>query len=166
MTEPQQETNGPITLNEDQQDILRIEVAALLRAVSGMRRDTYEALAAAVNQGEVSGEMVRPLEELVALLLETRRARQIYKAEGERVLTELFHETPKGKEMTRQLAAVNRALVALRGQSLSGVRIGMRTIGHFTVTINTKGANLTLGVQPRSVVVESVETGGDEEAGA
>ena len=163
VTEPQQAET--IALTAEQQDILRAEVAAILRAISGQRRETYEALAAAVNAGEVPVSLMVPLEELVALLLETRRARQIYTAEGERVLTELFQETNKGREMARQLAEVNRALASLSGRTISGVRIGMRTIGHFTVTLNAGAMSVTLAVQPRSVIVEGVAVGGEEEGG-
>lgn len=154
---------APLALTEEQQDVVRAEIEALLPALSHERGKAYQALAEAVAEGEVPSGLVGPLEELLSLALETGRARSVYSAEGERVLTDLFLDTPRGREMSRNLADINRALGVLQGHELSGARVAMRTLGHFTVRIATRGAGVTLSVRPGSVSVESVSFG--EESG-
>jgi hypothetical protein len=107
----------------------------------------------------VPGELAGALASVVELTLQTARARQLYKAEGEKVLTGVLRKTPRGKELDQQIADVNTALGALTGQELDRVQVRMRTLGHFTVTIGTDATTLTLAVQPDAVAVDSVAVG-------
>ncbi len=149
----------PLALTAEEKELLALELAALVPALAGERRQRYEALARAVQEGQVPPELLPPLEGLLDLALETGRARALYRAEGERVLTELFHRTPRGRELARHLEEVNRALAALRGRTLRAVRVGMRTLGHFTIALETEGAGVTLAVRPQGITVESVSVG-------
>ena len=99
------------------------------------------------------------------LALETGRARRLYRAEGEQILTNLFHKTPSGQELTRSLHEVNKALSVLEGHTLRGIRVALRTLGHFTVTIETDAAVITLALRPDAVTVDSVSVGGEAAVG-
>ncbi|MDQ3932789.1 MAG: hypothetical protein M3252_08140 [Actinomycetota bacterium] len=151
-----------LVLDDEERELVQLELAALLPALTGERRRRYEQLGEAVTEGSIPAQSVPLLESLLELALQTARARQLYRAEGERILTGLFRRTPRGRELTELLDQVNRALVALRGSTLSRAHIAMRTLGHFTLTIETDAATITLGVRPDSVNVESVAVGGSQ----
>ncbi len=149
-------TDGPLQLDEQERELLESELRAVVPALSGQRRERYEALADAVSAGSVPTELQPHLESVVSLALQTARARQMYRAEGEGVLTRLYRRTPGGRELSDHLNAVNGALTALNDHTLRSVTVGMRTLGHFTVRIDTDQAQIVLGVRPDSVNVESV----------
>ncbi len=150
-----------ITLTDEERELVKGELMALLPALSGERRSAYQALADAVDKNKVPPDFLPLLEGLIKLALETGRARRLYLAEGERILTELFRKTPSGKELSCSLHEVNKALTVLEGQPLQGVRVAMRTLGHFIVTIETDNAVITLAIRPDAVTVDSVSIGGE-----
>jgi hypothetical protein len=156
---PMTATTEPLELDVDERELIGLELAALLPALEGPRREHYQALADTVAGGTVPAELIPQLESLLELVLQTARARKLYRAEGERVLTGLLRRTPRGRELGDHLSAVNKALRALTGHTLNGARVGMRTLGHFTVTLQTDAATLTIAVRPDSLNVESVAVG-------
>ena len=149
--------SSPLELDDDEQELVEAELSALLPALRGARREGYEALADAVAEGSVPPELVVHLQSLLELALQTARARKLYRAEGEKVLTGVFRRTPAGRALGRQLGDINTALKAVAGHELRSARVGMRTLGHFTVTLRTDEATLTLAVRPDGMNVESVE---------
>lgn len=152
-------TTEPIALDHDERELVELELGALLPALDGARRERYQALSETVADGQVPPELVPQLESLLELVLQTARARKLYRAEGERILTGLLRRTPRGRELISHLAEINKALGAITGHRLSGARVGMRTLGHFTITLQTEAATLTLAVRPDSLNVESVAVG-------
>lgn len=156
------DTPDAVTLNDDERDIVALEIGTLLPALSGDRRGRYELLRDAVDAGTVPGDLAGELASLVELTLQTARARQLYRAEGEKILTDLLRRTPRGRELGKQLADVNTALRALKGHPVDSVNVRMRTIGHFTVTVATEAVTLTLAVRPDNVNVESVAVGASD----
>ncbi|HEY8475369.1 MAG TPA: hypothetical protein VIN09_00725 [Chloroflexota bacterium] len=149
----------PVDLGEEERDLLTRELEALLPELPASRRQAYADLVAAVARGSVPGHLVPLLERVVAVALEGGRARRVYRAEGERVLTELFARTPRGQALVLHLEEVNRALASLAGRPLHRVRVGMRTLGHYTITLDVEGATITLAARPDGVAVESVAVG-------
>jgi hypothetical protein len=149
-----------VTLSEEERDLLTRELQALLPELPAVRRQGYADLAAAVSRGSVPRDLVPLLERVVAVALEGGRARRVYRAEGERVLTELFSRMPRGRALALHLEEVNRALRVLAGRPLHAVRVGMRTLGHYTITLEVEGATVTLAARPDSVALESVAVGG------
>jgi hypothetical protein len=152
-------TAEPLELDGDERELIELELGSLLSALEGPRRERYQALADAVADGAVPPDLVPHLESLLELVLQTARARKLYRAEGERILTALLRRTPRGRELSSHLADVNKALKAITGHTLNGARVGMRTLGHFTVTLQTDAATLTIAVRPDSLNVESVAVG-------
>ncbi len=148
-----------LLLNEEEQELLASELASLIPALDERRKGQFLALATAVQEGAIPQELLPALEGLLALALETGRARLLYRAEGERIFTDLFRRTPKGQELGSLLEEVNRALMALKGRTLTGVRVAMRTLGHYTITLETEEATVTLAVKPQGVNLESLAVG-------
>ncbi len=132
------------------------EALAASHALEEPRRSEAVLLARAAEAGEVPAELVGLLEQVVLASLQGGRARQLYKAEGERTLVRLLLRTPRGQEIQGQLAAVNDALDALRGRLVDEVRVGMRSPGHFTVDLRAGSIGITLTVRPYGVSVESL----------
>lgn len=147
----------PLTLDDDERELVDLELQALLPALAAERRERYLALADAVADGSVPPDLVGHLQSLLELALQTARARKLYSAEGEKILTGLFKRTPAGRDLAAQLSDINGALRAVANHELRSARVGMRTLGHFTVTLTTDEAKVTLAVRPDGMNVESVE---------
>ena len=159
--------HGPdIALSEDEAALVTEEARHLAEALSGPQRARTLALAQAARDGAVPADLVDVLEGVVVLALQTGRARRRYLAEGERLLTEVLRRTPRGRDLQEQLAAVYGALRALAGRRLDGVRVEMRTLGHFTLTLQCEGMSLTLAVRADGVQVESVSADGASVVGS
>jgi hypothetical protein len=149
-----------VTLDDSERELVGLELRALLPALSGPRRARYEALFQAVgSDAGVPAELIPALESVLELALQTGRARQLYRAEGERILTSVLRRTPRGRELAAHLDQVNEALRVVAGQPLDVVGVRMRTLGHYTVTIQSKAATITLAIRPDGVAVESVAAG-------
>ncbi|MGH8887110.1 MAG: hypothetical protein ACRDYX_18455 [Egibacteraceae bacterium] len=149
-----------VTLDDEERELLGLELRTLLPALSGPRLERYAALARAVgSDAAVPAELLPALESVLELALQTGRARQLYRAEGERILTSVLRRTPRGREFAANLDQVNKALRVVAGQKLDTVQVRMRTLGHYTVTIQSEAATLTLAIRPDGVQVESVAAG-------
>ncbi|MGH8899602.1 MAG: hypothetical protein ACRDZ4_21880 [Egibacteraceae bacterium] len=149
-----------VTLDDEERELLGLELRTLLPALSGPRRERYAALARAVgSDAAVPAELLPALESVLELALQTGRARQLYRAEGERILTSVLRRTPRGRELAAHLDQVNQALRVVAGHTLDAVSVRMRTLGHYTVTIQSEAATLTLAIRPDGVGVESVAAG-------
>lgn len=153
------EADTTLVLDDEERELVGEEVGSMLPAFSGERRQRYERLAEAVEDAAVPVELQRELESVLELALQTARARQLYSAEGERILTGLYRRTPGGRELTEQLDSVNQALRAVAGHTLRTASVRMRTLGHFTVTLDTDAAQIVLAVRPDGVSVDSVGVG-------
>jgi hypothetical protein len=148
-----------VTLDADERELVTHELRALLPALRGPKRDRYEALDHAIEDGTVPAELLPVLESVLEVALQTGRARTLYRAEGERLLTAVLRRTPRGREMAAHLAEVNEALRVLAGHPLDGVHLRMRTLGHYTITLQSPAATLTLAIRPNGVQLESVTVG-------
>ena len=149
----------PLDLSDEEIDLVTADLDVLLPTLEGPRHARYAQLRDAVTAGAVPPDLVPALESLLELTLQTARARGRYTAEGEQALTRLYGRTPEGRELAGHLQQVNRALTSLKGHTVASVGVRMRTVGHFTITIQTDGASITLASRPDSVDVESIAVG-------
>lgn len=149
-----------IYLTEEEAWLVAEEAEALGRALREPQRSRVLQLAEYARAGAVPPELVDLLEGVAVMVLQTGRARANHRAEGERIWTDLFLRTPRGQALGAQLEEVNRALRAVRGVVLDSVQVGMRTLGHFTVTLRADGIGLTLAVRADGVQVESLTAEG------
>ncbi len=151
---------APVELDADERELLTGELDALLPSLDGARRQHYARLRTAVANGHVPVDLTGPLESLLELVLQTARARTRHSAEGERILTGVYRRTPAGRRLSAHLQQVNDALRSLHGHTIESLSARMRTVGHFTLTVQTDGASVTLATRPDSLDVESISVGG------
>lgn len=145
-----------LELSPEEADIVAAEATAAARVLEGTRKQQALELASEAPSGEVPGELTTALERIISASLQGGRARQLYKAEGERILTRLLLRTPGGQRLQENLDAVNQALHSLGGRRLDDIAVTMRSPGHFTVSLRTEGVGLVLSVGPGGVGVESL----------
>lgn len=155
---PETSTAPPdaLELDEDERELVTLDIDALLPTLDTDRRERFAALRKTVAAGSVPGDLVGALESLLELTLQTARARARYRAEGEQVLTRLYRRTPTGRGLVRHLGQVNDALDTLEGQQITSLSVAMRTVGHFTFTIQTDETTMTLVARPDTFNVESI----------
>lgn len=150
-----------IELSSEERELVAEELEAFVPALAeGPRQATYRALQETVPGGAVPAHLLDALGSVLELALQTARARKLYRAEGEKILTGLFRRTPRGRELSAHLKRVNEALRALSGHELAGAKVRMRTLGHFTLMLETDGPTVTLAFRPDGVEVEKIAVGG------
>ncbi len=145
-----------LELSPEEADLVAAEATAAAGVLEGPLEEQALELAGEARRGELPDNLLTPLERILTASLQGGRARHLYKAEGERVLTRLLLRTPGGQRLQENLDAVNQALRSLGGRHLDEVRVAMRTPGHFTVSLQTEGVGLVLVVRPDGVAVESL----------
>jgi hypothetical protein len=147
-----------LRLDPAQQETVLAELDALAPLVLEPRaRGGYAELRRAVEGGEVGPDAVDRLEGLVALSLETGRARRVHGAEGEQALRRLFQQTPRGSAALAAAAAVNRGLQTLAGQVLEGMLFTVQGPGIYKLGIRTDRCSLTIEIDRDGVSAESLE---------
>ncbi len=151
-------TAPSLPLSPDEAAAVAGAAAAFAAALPG-RDEPYRALAAAVQTGTVSAELVEALERVCALALETGKARQIGRAESERLLTGLLLRTPRGRAMAEEVTDVNRALSQLAGRRLDAMRLTWRLPGHYDLSLTVGGFALTMAIGPEGVSVRNLHIG-------
>ena len=145
-----------LELSPEEADLVAAEATAAAGVLEGPRQEQALDLAREAGRGEVPDNLLTTMERILGASLQGGRARHLYQAEGERLLTRLLLRTPGGQRLQEGLDAVNQALRSLSGRHLDQVRVAMRTPGHFTVSLQTEGVGLVLVVRPDGVAVESL----------
>jgi hypothetical protein len=145
---------NPITLNEEEAALLAEEVEAAQTFLPNT--DAVEQLKKACQVRVLTPDVQRLAGEIILASLKGGRARKLYLAEGEQVLTALLRKTPQGRQLEDQLSSLNKALSPLKGKQIDQIRVGMRTAGHYTLTLAVEGINFTLFITPEGVALESI----------
>ena len=150
----------PVKLKADEQELLREELAAFARLLPDeAARAPYDAVAAAVEAGELPDEALTPLGSLLEVGLQTGRIRKLHRASGEQALLRLFGKTPAGQALAEATAEVNQALAQLEGQEIESMRVHTRVPGSHLLMISTNACEITLRFTPDGVGVESIAVG-------
>jgi hypothetical protein len=145
-----------LELDAEEASIVAAEAAAAALVLPDESRSRALALAEIAPSGVVPAKLVDTLESLATMSLTGGRARRRYTAEGEKLLNRVLARTPGGRARGEAVAEVNRALGALAGRELHGVRVATRVPGSHTVRLEVDGVVLTLGLSGAGVTVESV----------
>jgi hypothetical protein len=119
----------------------------------------YRQLAKEAGDGSVPPDQVELLERVCSLALETGKARQLGRAEAERLLLAVLCRTPRGLAMAQEVSAVNRALGQLAGRPLDAARVAQRMPGHYDLSLSVAGFSLTLEIKPDGISVRSLNAG-------
>lgn len=145
-----------LELSPEEADIVASEATAAAGVLDGPRKEQALDLAREARRGQLPENLLTTLERILTASLQGGRARHLYKAEGERLLTRLLLRTPEGQRLQDDLDAVNQALRSLAGRLLDEVSIAMRAPGQYTVTLQTEGVGLVLAVRPTGIAIESL----------
>jgi hypothetical protein len=148
-----------IAIGDDERESVATVAEAYASALPGERGQACRDLAAAALDGEVPAELVGTLESVVALALETGKARELGRAEAERALNAVFGRTPRGRALSEGVGTVNKALVGLSGRRVHSIRASMRLPGRYTLALELDGFSITLGLGPGGIGVEHVAAG-------
>ena len=138
-------TAETLTIRPEAAEVVSAEARAVLAMVQDEeRRGRLADLAAAVEDGEVSGDDAQALEELLELGLQTGRLRAVYGPEGEQAALSLYRRLPQGKELTQSTSELNEALETLSGRTLERLSVHAVAPGEYGVTISAEGFELSL----------------------
>jgi len=132
-----------------------------VRAVRAAARDEghrgqLAALAAELEEQEVSDELLPVLERIVDLGLQSGRIRSVYGPSGEQAALRLHRRLPAGAESQASAREVSEALGALRGRVLEEVSIAVNGPGAFTLSLAADGLELTVRLDRNGARLSSV----------
>jgi hypothetical protein len=112
--------------------------------------------------GELAAGVVETSEELLESVLElglqTGRIRARYGPGGEQAAVATLRRLPRGRARTESAQSVSRALGALAGKQLDGVRIAAVAPGAFTVSIEAEGLEASVRLDGHGARLVSVAT--------
>jgi hypothetical protein len=150
----------PIPLNPELQELLLEEIRAFSEAARDEQtRTDLQALASAVQTGDLPDDALDAVGTILEVGLQTGRVRKMHRASGEQALLRLFAKTPAGIAQAQTLADLNKALVELEGQTIESVRVLARTPGVYLLSIGTDDCEMTLRFGPDGAGVEAVALG-------
>jgi len=147
-----------VLLDEFQKEILAREVRTFLSGVSDPEAQArYAGLLQEVEDGGVNEELATALEGILAIVLESGRARKLYGPAGANSLHSLFQKTSRGSALVQQANEVNKALKGLEGQILGGISFRSTGPGSWGMTLQTNRGELTLRIDRQGIRVDSLE---------
>jgi hypothetical protein len=155
VTQPEE----PFALSEDEATAVSEAAQAFAAALPPGREGPFVTLAVAAATGVLAPDLVATLERVCVLALETGKARQIGKAETERLLTAVYRRTPGGKDLASETADVNRLLSQFVGRTLQSARLSCRMPGRYQLNLTVDGIDATIAIEPEGLEVRSLQTG-------
>ncbi len=134
-----------ITLAGEAQEVALAETqAVLVMARDDGYRGRLASLQAAATEGEVAGEDVETLQELLELGLQSGRLRALYGPGGERAALATYRRQPNGAAVAASAREVSEALRALSGRELRSVSLESVGPGAFTLSIAAGPAEISV----------------------
>lgn len=144
----------------DDEAVAIAEVASAFAAVlPPSRAAPFLSLVEAAGTGELEVELLPELERVCVLALETGKARQLGRAETERLLTSVYRRTSGGQALAAQTADVNRLLAQFAGKPLQAARITSRMPGRYQLDLVVEGIDVAITLEPEGLEVRSLQTG-------
>lgn len=148
--------SGPFTVDAAEASIIAAEARAAAAVLGDTERAQARQLADVVGDAIVPDELLGILARVATASLQGGRARRLYLAEGEKVLNGVLSRTPRGREASRGIDEVNRALGAFAGKSIGSVHVAQRAPGNLTLSLSTTDVGITLEFSSGTVTVKSV----------
>jgi hypothetical protein len=142
-----------------QKEVLQSEVEAIVQRVSSNpeAHSRYAALFDEIERGEITDGCSDTLEGILAVLLESGRARHLYGPPAEHTLTALFQRTPRGAALVQQGQVVTRSLSGLESQRLTNLSVRSSGPGAWAFTLQTDRCELTIQIDRRGIQVKSLD---------
>lgn len=148
----------PVELTEPERELIQSEAENLAaQAVKSSTRDTYQRLAVSGGEGLIPDDLLAAAGDLLQLGLASGRIRAVYGAHTEMAAVRLFRRTPQGQQLNQQIEDANRALQALRDQSIEEISFSLRGPGQYGLRIKTSGCQFMALLGPSGIDVRSVE---------
>ncbi len=148
-----------LQLSEDEAVAVAETAAAFAAALPPERQAPFRELANSAAGGEVDDDQLDDLERVCVLALETGKARQLGKAETERLLVGVFRRTPRGKQYSAETTDVNKVLAQFSGRTLQSARITFRMPGRYQLDLVVDGIDVAIALEPEGLEVRSLQTG-------
>lgn len=146
-------------LSEDEAVAVAEMATAFAAALPPGRQAPFRELAHAAQTGELEPDQLPDLERVCALALETGKARQLGKAETERLLVGVYRRTPRGQALSAETADVNAVLAQFAGRVLQSARISCRMPGRYQLDLVVDGLDIAIAIEPDGLDVRSLQTG-------
>ena len=146
-----------LPLDTLQQEILSQEIDGFMQRWTGAETPkNYRHLLQEVENGEVSAECCGTLTGLLEVVLESGRARKLYRPVGENALSSLFQKTPRGTMLAQQTTKVNQALKGLESQRISGITFRSSGPGVWSLTLQTDRCEMNLRIDRQGIQVHTL----------
>jgi len=150
-----------VKVGEAEREYVVAEALALAEVVpEGETRLAYQEIAWAADQGDVPEDLTGRVGELVALAVETGRARSVHGAAGVRALISVWKETPQGRKAVERAEELNTALTSLRDRTLESVRVTATAPGSYALTIAAGDIEVRLTFDRDEATLRSINVGG------
>jgi hypothetical protein len=146
-------------LSEDEAVAVTETVTALVTVLPPGKDGPYRDLAAAAADGELDDDQIATLERVCALALATGKARELGRAETERLLNAVYRRTPSGQALVTETASVNKTLAQLAGRTLRSARIMSRMPGRYQLDLVVDGIDVAIAIEPEGLDVRHLQTG-------
>jgi hypothetical protein len=148
--------SNAVRLSEQAQEVALAEAQAVRAlAADAEYRERLAALIAAIDEGQVDGDEVSALEELIELGLQSGRIRALYGPGGEQAALALYRRLPRGTELTESAREVTSALRALEGRELNSVELSAVGPGVFTLALAAGKVEVSLRLDRQGARVSS-----------
>ncbi|MFN3652443.1 MAG: hypothetical protein ACK47B_22945 [Armatimonadota bacterium] len=149
-------------VNEEERALLLAEVTQALDQIrSPELRVAYGELLTALDQKQdIPEELYEPLQNLLAVGLESGRIRAVHTAHGEMAAQRVYHRTPAGRGVRESTEAVNAALQALKGQAVDEISVSPGGPGTYVLTVATDEGKLLIKLSRHGAHLQSMEVGG------
>lgn len=148
-------------VGEAERDFLVAEALALADQLADEdARLAYQEIAWAADRGHIPEELEGRVGELIAVALESGRARAVHGPDAVRALVSLWRETPQGRGVARELEEVNRALTALRSLPVAGIRLAATGPGAYSLSVSAGPYEVRLAIDRGGVQLRGVNVGG------
>jgi hypothetical protein len=150
-----------VRVGEAEREYVVAEALALAEGLpEGETRVAFQEIAWAADRGDVPDDLSGRVGELVALAVETGRARSVHGPAGVRALIAVWKDTPQGRRAAEQAEELNTALTALRGRTLDSVRVLPTGPGVYAVTVAAGDVEVRLTFDRDEATLRSINVGG------
>jgi hypothetical protein len=147
-----------IRVSATEREVALDEVRAVLASARDAGyRERLDAVAAALEAGEVDDKQAEQLEPIVSLGLQSGRIRSVYGPGGEQAALRLYRKLPGGRAVQASATEVGTALSSLRGRTLDSIAIQPAGPGAFTIALTADGIQLSVRLDRQGARLHSVE---------
>jgi hypothetical protein len=148
--------SSALTLTGDVREVALAESQAVLALAQGGYREQLASLVSAVGEGEIDGEELETLEEVLELGLQSGRLRAVYGPGGEQAALRLYRRLPRGSALVASAEEVTDALAALRSKPIESISLTAVGPGAFALTVAAGGVELSLRLDRQGARLASV----------